>query len=68
LTPIALAADISLVRVISLTSAEIASDSGVLAINDSGGFIASPLVGFGINTSGLAASIFFNVLFSLNIF
>jgi hypothetical protein len=68
LTPIVLPADTSLVRVISLSSSDIANDAGVLAINDSQGFFPTPLVGFGINTTSTSASLFFNALFPLNIF
>jgi len=68
LTPIVLPADSSLVRVITLTSTDIANDSGVLAINSSAGFLTIPLVGFGINTTSPGAPLFFNALFPLNIF
>ena len=63
-----LASDTSLVRVISLSSAEIANDSGVLDIVEtSSPFVPIPLVGFGINTTTAGAPLFFNALFPLGI-
>ena len=58
--------DASLVRVITLTSSEIANDAGNLHIIENGGFGGIPLVAFGINTTSPSAPLFFNALFHLN--
>jgi hypothetical protein len=68
LSIINLASDTSLVRVISLTSSDIANDSGVLDIVEtSSPFVPIPLVGFGINTTTAGAPLFFNALFPIGI-
>jgi hypothetical protein len=68
LSLINLASDTSLVRVISLSSAEIANDSGLLDIVETSfPAISIPLIGFGINTTTADAPLFFNALFPLGI-
>jgi len=70
-TPLAainLPSDSSLVRVITLSSSDIANDSGVLDIFETSlPFVPIPVVGFGINTTTPSAPLFFNVLFPLGI-
>jgi hypothetical protein len=56
----------ALVRVINLTSSDIANDSGQVHIIENAGFGSIPFVGFGITTTSPSASAFFNVLFHLN--
>jgi hypothetical protein len=66
LPAITLPSDITLVRVISLSSSDIANDSGLLQVRE----IAStpfPAVGFGINTTTAGAPLFFNALFPITI-
>jgi len=66
LPTITLPSDITLVRVISLSSSDIANDSGLLQVRE----IAStpvPAVGFGINTTTAGAPLFFNALFPITI-
>jgi len=65
LTQINLPSDTSVVRVISLTSADIANDAGLLNILETGGSGSIPLVGFGVNTTAPSALTFFNVLFPI---
>ncbi len=68
LSTINLPSDTSLVRVISLSSSDIANDSGILDIFETSlPFVPIPLVGFGINTTTTSASLFFNALFRLGI-
>ena len=57
----------SLVRVITLSSSDIASDSGLLEITETSApeFFPIPLVGFGINTTSPGAPLFFNALFPI---
>jgi len=58
--------DTSLVRVITLSSSEIASDSGLLEIFETSfPLLSIPLVGFGVNTTTPAAALFFNALFPI---
>jgi hypothetical protein len=62
LSTINLPSDTSLVRVISLSSSDIASDSGLLEITETSDSISIPLIGFGINTTAPSAPVFFNFL------
>jgi hypothetical protein len=62
-----LASDTSLVRVITLSSSDIANDSGVLDLFETSTSVSIPLVGFGINTTTVGAPLFFNALFPIGI-
>jgi hypothetical protein len=59
--------DTSLVRVISLTSSDIANDSGLLHIGDTVGVTPIPVVGLGIITTTPSAPTFFNIMSPLAI-
>jgi virginiamycin B lyase len=62
-----LPSDTSLVRVISLSSSDIANDAGVLSLFETSTSVSIPLVGFGINTTTAGAPLFFNALFPIGI-
>ena len=67
LSIINLASDTSIVRVISLSSSDIANDSGVLDLFETSAAVSIPLAGFGINTTTPSAPLFFNALFPIGI-